>query len=104
MEMALVTVKASVSFGAASRWRAGMAKADPMRVCGLVKRQRTTGKGSFLALSDDDEDEADDIWSSPPASAAATALEFNALRAVLSAFVKAIVLDVERFSFNDVGI
>ena len=84
-----------------------MAKADPIRVCGLVKRQRTTGKGRFLASSDDkDEDEADDIWSSPPASAAATALEFNALRAVLSAFVKAIlgVLDVERFSFNDVGI
>ena len=108
MAMALVTVKASASFGAASRWRAGMAKADPMRVCGLVKRQRTTGKGSFLVFSDDedkDEDEADDIWSSPPASAAAaTALEFNALRAVLSAFVKAIVLDVERFSFNDVGI
>ena len=65
-----------------------------------MKRQRTTGKGSFLALSDgdddDDEDEADDIWSSPPASLAAAALE--------SAFVKAIVLDVERFSFNDVGI
>ena len=85
MATVLVTVKASARAGAASRWRAGMAKADPMSVCGLVKRQRTIGKGSLVVVPSDEEEEeeeeADDIESSLPASAAATALDFKAPRA-----------------------
>lgn len=37
--------RAEVRVGAAKRWRAGMASADPMRVWGLVKRQRTCRNG-----------------------------------------------------------
>jgi len=37
-------VRADVRVGAANRWRAGMARAEPMRVWGRVKRQRTVRK------------------------------------------------------------
>lgn len=41
----MVRVKADERVGAAKMWRDGMARADPIRVCGRVKRQRTRGNG-----------------------------------------------------------
>ena len=37
--------------GAANKCRAGMAKADPMSVCGRVNRHKTMGSGGFFLPS-----------------------------------------------------
>ncbi len=47
-DRAVVDVNAPRRVGAARRCSAGMASADPMSVCGRVKRQRTIGKGNLL--------------------------------------------------------
>lgn len=44
-------VKAAAYVGAASMCRAGIAKAEPMMVCGRVNRHNTTGKDGFDVFS-----------------------------------------------------
>jgi len=65
-DRAVVDVNAPRRVGAARRCSAGIASADPMSVCGRVKRQRTIGKGNLLL---------DDSVAS-----LATATEYDALR------------------------
>lgn len=48
-DTALAVVNASLRVGAARKWSAGIASADPIMVCGLVNLQRTMGKGTFFS-------------------------------------------------------
>jgi hypothetical protein len=47
-------VHAAPIVGAANMWRAGIASADPIIVCGLVNFHKTTGNGGFCFGSIDE--------------------------------------------------
>jgi hypothetical protein len=51
MEVAVLTESTWPKVGAAKTCKAGMAKAEPMIVCGRVNLQRTIGKGGFTRSS-----------------------------------------------------
>jgi hypothetical protein len=74
-DMAVLSLNASWNVGAAKICNAGIASADPIRVCGLVNRQMTIGKGTFCFL----------LFSS--VSATPTASAFNSVFFVVDAIL-----------------